>query len=235
MVSRKKQELELLNRLGFLGHFYGVETMNAATAKAIGKGMDPERLQNGLIEAKDYFLKHGDFRASMGIVIGLPHETIESQQRTIQWLINNWQGECVHVWPLEIPVDIKTDVLSAISKDYTKYGYRLSDKPLPGSLDDDELKELGGNATRIKHGISNINWENDNMSLADACEISNNFYTRAHKKEFHFGTSMFTLGDYMIYGEKTREEARKVSMLDVAPTTDRHDRFYIENKLKWQR
>jgi hypothetical protein len=228
MVARKNKDWDAMARLGFFGHFYGVETMNAQTAKVIGKGMPPEKLQEGLIEARKYFKSKGDYRSSMGIVVGLPYETIDSQLNTLNWIDKNWQGECVHIWPLEIPLDPKQDVLSSISEDYKGYGYRPSEKEPPPDLD--YFKRLGNNVTRIKHGISNLNWENDGMSYADACQISNDFYTRMHQKEMHFGISMFTFGDYMI-GGNTRSEVLKNSVLDQPPDTWFHHSFYKNKKL----
>jgi hypothetical protein len=228
MVARKKQDWEKMARLGFFGHFYGVETMNADTAKAIGKGMAPEKLQDGLVEARKYFKSQGDYRSSMGIVVGLPHETIDSQMKTLQWAEDNWQGEAVHVWPLEIPLDPKQDVLSSISKDWKKYGYRSSDKMPPPPPE--EYAKLGS-PTRIQHGISNLIWENDNMSLADACDISNNFYLRILNKEMHFGFSMFNFGDYGIGGTKTRKELSTLSLVDQPPNTWDYEADYRRQKL----
>jgi len=229
MVARKKQDWDKMARLGFFGHFYGVETMNAETAKAIGKGMAPDKLQAGLLEAQSYFKSKGDYSASMGIVVGLPHETIESQMRTLKWVEDNWQGEAVHVWPLEIPMDPKQDVLSTISKDYQKYGYRISkDEPPPAP---EEFKRLGDEVTRIKHGISNMCWENDNMSFADACQISNDFFMRMHDKELNFGISMFTFGDYGVGGHAPRSELLKLNMLDQPPQTHKREEEYKRKKL----
>jgi hypothetical protein len=194
--------------------------------------MDPEKLQQGLIDCKSYLAQRGDYRGDIGIVVGLPYETIESQNNTLDWISRNWQGECVHVWPLEIPLDPKIDVLSSISKDYQKYGYRPSNGSLPRSMDEDEFKEFGANITRIKHGISNLNWENDNMSFRDACQISNDFHEKIHRGDVTFGISMFTFSDHMIYNLKTRSEVLGDSMLTMPPNTWEHHRRYIESKLK---
>jgi radical SAM superfamily enzyme YgiQ (UPF0313 family) len=76
LVSRKQDREELL-RMGFLGHYYGVETFNQVSAKAIGKGMNPERLKTGLVDLKNYFIENSDnkYRGSIGMIIGLPGET----------------------------------------------------------------------------------------------------------------------------------------------------------------
>ena len=227
MVARK-QDWDPMARLGFFGHFYGVETMNAETARAIGKGMKPEKLQQGLLEARDYFRKRGHYRSSMGIVIGLPHETIESQHRTLKWLEDNWQGESIHVWPLEIPLDPKQDVLSLISKDFQKYGYRLSDKEPPPPPPE---WEWNADVTRIKHGISNMNWENDNMCFADACQISNDFYKRVMNKEIYMGVSMYAFSDHSFYG-LNMDEIMKVDFTTMPMSTAGPEKEYRMRKLQ---
>ena len=228
LVSRRK-DWESLVRLGFFGHFYGVETMNAKTAKSIGKGMDPVKLRDGLIKAKQYFKAKGPYRGSMGIVVGLPHETVDSQLETLKWCEENWQGECLHVWPLEIPLDPKQDVLSTLSKDYASYGYRVSDKEVPPPPA--ELSKLGEPA-RIKHGISNMNWENDNMSFADACAISNTTYKKMLNGEVFYGVSMFNLGDYS-YPDISLEEVLRTKSLTSLPDNRTHarEKQYRDKKL----
>ena len=227
MVARK-QDWDPMARLGFFGHFYGVETMNAATAKAIGKGMAPEKLQAGLLEAREYFRAKGHYRSSMGIVVGLPHETIESQTQTLQWIEDNWQGESIHVWPLEIPLDPKQDVLSLISKDVEKYGYREgTEEPPPPPPE----WEAMGSITRIKHGISNMNWANDNMSFADACRISNDFYRKVIEKKIQMGISMYAFSDHAFYG-LSMEEIMKIDFTQQPMSTAIPEKEYRIRKLQ---
>jgi hypothetical protein len=49
-VSRPNDREELL-RMNFLGHWYGLETLDKTAGKAIGKGMDPDRLKQGILDA----------------------------------------------------------------------------------------------------------------------------------------------------------------------------------------
>jgi hypothetical protein len=219
-----------MRRLGLFGQFYGIESMNSSTLKIIGKGMSPEKIQNGLLEAKEYFSKYGDYRASMGIVIGLPRETIESQLQTLRWAERYWRGQSIHVWPLEIPLDPKMDVLSSISEDYKSYGYRPSNKSIPP--EPSEFLSFGGKISRVNQGISNLNWENDNMSFSDACSISNDWYLRVLRKELDFGVGMFALGDYMLYGDMSMKDVLKLHQTILPPHTTINDNFYKSKKLK---
>lgn len=229
LVSRR-QDWDLLAQLGFFGHFYGVETFNHETGKAVGKGMDPKKLQQGLLEAKNWFKERGPYRGSIGIVIGLPYETVETQLSTFKWLEDNWQGECAHFWPLEIPIDPKKDVLSTMSERWDQFGYRVGNQAPPPPPPEFQWKTVNGG--RINHGISNIYWENDHMTYAKACELSNQQYVRILKRELNYGISMFNYGDFML-GGKDIYEVLKLNGIDISPDMDTapHEKAYVQKKL----
>ena len=42
------------------GHFYGIESFNHKSAKAIGKGMHPDKVKQGLIDVKNYFKEQSE-------------------------------------------------------------------------------------------------------------------------------------------------------------------------------
>ena len=170
MVSRR-QDLEHLSRLGFLAHFYGIESFNHATGKAIGKGMHPDKLKQGLIECRDYFKNNGRklFRGTISIIAGLPYETVESIRNTLDWCIENWRGENIELWPLEIPTDYRFDKPSKLSLDWKKYGYEeIRDEFIihPTTLPTDLFTNR------------QLNWRNEYMTYEEALELS----LEAHSK-----------------------------------------------------
>jgi radical SAM superfamily enzyme YgiQ (UPF0313 family) len=230
LLVARPQDWDPLIALGAFGHFYGIETMNYESSKVIGKGMATERLQSGLSEIRRYFKSKGPYRGSMGIVVGLPHETIESQMNTFKWLDKNWAGESTHVWPLEIPINPKDDVLSKMSKDYKKYGYRESNimpEEIPA-----ELFEFGHSESRIKHINNTLIWENDNMSFRDACKIADQWNLEAFQKKRDIGISMFTIGDY-IYPDLDINHILATKKISDWPDnrTSPREREYINKKL----
>jgi hypothetical protein len=194
LLIARPQDWEAMANLGFYGHFYGIESMNKATVKAIGKGMDPEKVKAGLLDIKKYFSSKGPYRGSIGIVVGLPYETVQSQFETFDWLAKNWAGESSHVWPLEIPLDPKQDVMSTLSQNYGKFGYRESDK-MPNEIPK-EVLAMGQEESRITHINKCLVWENDNMSFADACKIADDWTLRAIRNEIDVGIGMFAFGDF---------------------------------------
>lgn len=199
MVSRGRSEWEQLERMGFLGHFYGIETMNAQTAKAIKKGMDPDRLAQGLVDAKNYFKSHGRklYRGSIGLVVGLPHETKDSITKAFRWLENNWEGEGMMISPLEIPTDPTTDVLSQMSINYREYGYR----EYTGTA----FYEAQDFSVDYGHMNSLLIWENDHMNYWEALELSDKFKLGNDQRR-HFGMSMFVI-DYLMHAGLSIEQA----------------------------
>jgi len=228
LVSRP-QDWEHISRLGFLGHFYGVESMNHKTAKAIGKGMHPDKLRSGLLKVRDYFKTHDRklYRGNIALMIGLPYETEESIKNSLDWCINNWQGESIEVWPLEIPLNYETDVLSNLSKDYKKWGYRESSKPTY-TVDESVSKHA-----EVKHGISNLNWENDTWNYARCQQISEEW--ARNYPNYDFKVNPFGL-DWFAQNGRTMEQALELSMNDVPydevlTFMDNLFRDYIDKKL----
>jgi radical SAM superfamily enzyme YgiQ (UPF0313 family) len=159
LISRK-QDWEHLVRMGFFGHFYGVETFNAKAGKAIGKGMSPDKVKEGLLAVKNYFTKKSNkqYRAIIALIGGLPHETIESLNETTEWIKKNWKDQVAMANTLEI-ANLENEFRpSELSLDYAKYGYRKipeNDPRIQNAFDD-----------MIKHSsFGSIAWENDNLDI----------------------------------------------------------------------
>jgi radical SAM superfamily enzyme YgiQ (UPF0313 family) len=158
LVSRK-QDWPHLSKLGILGHFYGIETFNHQTGKMIGKGMNPTKLQDGLLKAKEYFKTQDSelYRGLIALVIGLPHETKKSLAETAQWIEKNWQGESVDYSPLEIPIDSDTNKLAKLGKDWQGWGYEKLEEPL--------WEPAGSPAYNRGYGRKNLIWKTKEMDV----------------------------------------------------------------------
>lgn len=230
MVARP-QDWSALATMGFFGHFYGIETMNYESAKVIGKGMNIDKLKQGLLDARKFFKSKGPYRGAMGIVVGLPHETIESQMNTFEWLEDNWQGEAVHPWPLDIQKSELTDVTSKMGQDYKKYGYREStempDPPPPETL------FFGNPEGRANQAISHVIWENDNMNLKTASKMVDDFMLRMARRETFFGISMWAMSDYTYPNIDLQYALDTYHYYDIPiNTTSEREQEYIKLKLR---
>ena len=125
LISRPRDREELA-RMNFFGHYYGVESLNNQSAKAVGKGMDTDRLKQGLIECKNYFqtVSGNLYRATIGLIIGLPYDTPQLIDQAIDWFSANWSDQRIVSYVLEIPRDELTRP-SKMSLNFKQYGYRL--------------------------------------------------------------------------------------------------------------
>jgi radical SAM superfamily enzyme YgiQ (UPF0313 family) len=225
LVSRRNEWDELI-RMGVFGHFYGVETMNHASGKAIGKGMSPDKLMPGLVNVKEYFLKHGAYRGEISLIAGLPYETPETLQKTFKWIEDNWQGQAANMWPLEIPINPTTDALSFMSANYKDFGYRESSKLYPIFKDPND-HEIVNNET-IQHGFSNLNWENDYMDFTEASNITTSWYEKVARKELDLRWSPFAIGDFW---DKSMDEFMLMHQYDFDFHDDHIIKSYINKKL----
>ena len=205
MVSRE-QDWDHLIRMGMLGHFYGVETFNHPTAKLIGKGMHPDKLKDGLLKAKDYFLTHDRklYRGIIALMVGLPKETKETLEETANWIRQNWSDQFADFTPLEIPIDEYADKPSKLSKDWAKWGYEPNTE---------KLKRLKSEFVMVMHSVKNLNWKNEHMDLAWARKFASGFFKcpeaqqmTNHNFQLHWGSAL---------GANTIEEVLKLKFFEL--------------------
>jgi hypothetical protein len=235
MVSRP-QDLEHLSRLGMLGHFYGIETFFHETGKAIGKGMHPDRLKQGLIDCKNYFKNNGRkiYRGTISLIVGLPHEPVSSIYETLEWCANNWRGENIEIWPLEIPTDYKHDKLSKISIDWEKYGYKEVQKEFAYS-EDSLPSDL--------FTSSYLNWQNDHMTYDQACEICFKAHNEYRGITLNEGFGNWSMDipykhfnkDYNLMMNTVEHDFKKFHLNNYENYQDDKIRDYIIKKLNWNK
>ena len=196
MISRKG-EVEDLARMNFRGHYYGIESFNHASAKAVGKGMNPDRVKQGLIDSKNYFKSNGLYRGTISLIVGLPHESEESIVDTRKWLIDNWKGENALTWALSIPkADDSIEIKSKFS-DYSKYGYsEMTQDEIANSI-----KYLNNNVLCDMHDTM-LFWKNDHMNYFKAEElVLKLFHNNEFVNDMDVKSDNFDLGN-IFYGNK---------------------------------
>lgn len=224
LVSRPDDRVDLA-RMNFRGHFYGIESFNHKSAKVVGKGMKTERLQQGLVDVKNYFKSTGNglYRGTISLIVGLPDETEETMLRTRDWLIKNWSGENIILFPLTIPVG---DLLSKPKMfDYEKYGYSEM------NIDNINSQNLIVPAFSLvtdnnKFDIDGLCWQNKDMNLLEAREIMfKYFYTPEFSKAMNWKVGNYEMSSYC-YGNKTPEQRMNIdSSLSVAALSMKDDNF----------
>lgn len=126
LLHSRPGDIEHLARMRFNGQFYGVESFHRASAKAIGKGMEPSKIQEAILKTKEYFLKHnGYYKGTISLIAGLPDETEETLNETKKWCDENWRTQHLGFTPLFITSTHNNVVQSKLSTEYEKMGYSL--------------------------------------------------------------------------------------------------------------
>lgn len=143
------QMRELLLESGAVSLAFGIETMNDAVGKRIGKGLGSKRTKETLNYVSETW--KNKIVTSSQFIAGLPGETIDSLNSTVDWLVSD---ECsldiFGFLPLYIRNAEDGRSASKIDKDPKKYGYIL---------------------------IENEPWQGNQMDFTQAVEFVNNFYT----------------------------------------------------------
>jgi radical SAM superfamily enzyme YgiQ (UPF0313 family) len=229
LVSRPQDKDEML-KMNLLGHWYGLDTFNKQSGKAMGKGMDPEKLQNGILSAKDYFLNNGRklYRASISLVVGLPYETTESIEATRTWLFKKWQGQAFSTYALQIPTS-KTDTFSKISKDYKKYGYEsMSELEIEKYLSD----PAGYTYRTVGITPDYLLWKNKEMNLHMAEKLAT--YIDSIDKIGEFTLDPWSLGSLGFSGTvEERLDVKKHNELARKYLYNQRVKNYIQSKLNY--
>lgn len=174
LLVNRKRDWDNLISMGFTSHFYGVESFHQPSAKSIGKGMNVGKLQDGLLEVKEYFKTNANYyRGHISLIAGLPYETFETLDETTAWLKENWSDQSANLTPLSIldNNNNKYDKISEIDKDYEKFGYVESPyNPTGGdgpTLERHPFLYFMHNLWQNNHERV-ITWKNDNMDVYDA-------------------------------------------------------------------
>tara|TARA_X000001036_G_scaffold210302_1_gene197586 strand:- start:2647 stop:3978 length:1332 start_codon:yes stop_codon:yes gene_type:complete len=118
LIISKPESWDILAESGLKSVFFGIESFNHKSAKTIGKGMDPNKIKDGLQWMKE---KHPDILISCGFIAGLPYETQDTLNATVDWLdkansIDSYSFQVLSISPK-----------SKIGIDPNKYGYSFND------------------------------------------------------------------------------------------------------------
>jgi radical SAM superfamily enzyme YgiQ (UPF0313 family) len=169
LVVVRPYQMELMAKARIWAHFYGIETFHPVAAKAVGKGMPPQKIKKCLKDMRRYFLDHlGLYRGSIGLIAGLPGEDIESWKSTQRWLKKHWKTESWHWWPLDITDDSDNDNINSLfSRNPEKYGYR----PMKDNNKIEAIKQQFsqfGKLTHHKVDDEYFFWQNDTTDFYEA-------------------------------------------------------------------
>jgi hypothetical protein len=110
-----------LKDAGLISTFFGIETINDKSGKAVRKGLGRERTDEALGICYDAWQK--EVSVIGGFILGLPHDTPDTKYELMEWLnkpeTRNVITE-VYVGPLNI---VPNSSISEIASDPAKFGY----------------------------------------------------------------------------------------------------------------
>lgn len=120
LLHAHREQVQLLEEMGLASPFFGIETLNKKAGSTIGKGMDPNKAKDFLLELEgDLWKKKIPIICSF--IVGLPYETPESVTSTFEWVKNTPLNSVF--FPLII--NDKKYYKSAFTSQYKDFGYKL--------------------------------------------------------------------------------------------------------------
>ena len=183
LLASREDDKKYMAEMGLWGHYYGVESLNHKSAKTIGKGLHPEKLIEGLKEAKNYFEKNVNlYRATFSMIVGLPYETNETLRNSMEILTNEFPEESIMMFPLYLARSVDPNESSSeFSRTWMTSGDFHPEEMPWRDLTVDDVKQMGINsrnedlswpiAHRVLNNLDNpeaVRWKHDTMDWYSA-------------------------------------------------------------------
>ena len=85
LINKFPHQADLLTEMGLIGNFFGLETMHPESAKAIGKGLHPNKIKDRLYWLREKWKNKVNMEA--GFILGLPYDTLPYFNELLMWTI----------------------------------------------------------------------------------------------------------------------------------------------------
>ena len=159
------QMIQQLKDIGLISCLFGIETINDASGRAVGKGLGRARIEQTLENC--FKIWQGDVYVEAHFILGLPHDTEETAIETRDWAREMQNRGWIHHLVLR-PLVISADLGKAdIDKDPSKYGYEI----INYNEDLDEISEFT-TRHRKRYSGQTSTWINKNYSWYKAHEFA---------------------------------------------------------------
>jgi radical SAM superfamily enzyme YgiQ (UPF0313 family) len=124
LLYKNQETIELLKDMGLRTTFFGIESFNSKALKVIGKSMSTNKTKE-FLEELYYKRWNEEISIFLGMIVGLPHESVDDIQQSVNWLAE--RPFSFHFEPLRL-TDAGGDFYkSEFERNYLKYGYTLDD------------------------------------------------------------------------------------------------------------
>lgn len=123
LVRKFPKRIKRLRDIGLYAGFFGIESVNDNSGKAVGKGLGLRRIAEGLEVMVDLY---GDkFYGDAGMILGLPHDNPETKYKVLEWVNNPLTSRVIRRISVQ-PLGIDTKFgHSEIDRDPGKFGYEM--------------------------------------------------------------------------------------------------------------
>ena len=247
LVVKHREHWGTYIRLGFLGHSMGIETFNHEAGKLVRKGMDPDKLQEGLLAFQEYTDIHAPkrYRANIQMICGIPGETTDSWHNSLEWLNTKWTRQSASAHILEVPdYDETLTNQSRFTKELVSNGlvklearqnpgYEVS-KDNKGNVVFKSTTPRGGGVGSTRNDI--VIWKHSTMDWYQAEALVQEFYSDAGFTGLR-GCNPFLSDRLFAYYETNNYEdiyEHKVSDIDTFDQKFKDQvQSYIDKKLNW--
>jgi len=249
LVVKHREHWDTYVRLGFLGHSMGIETFNQEAGRLVRKGMDPDKLQQGLLDFQSYTDIHAPkrYRANIQMICGIPGETKESWYQSLEWLNNNWLRQSASAHILEVPdYDESLTNQSRFTKELVSNGLvKLEARPNPGyEVTRDSKGDVKFNSTTPRGGGVGstrndiVIWQHKDLDWYQAQGLVQEFYSDAGFQGLR-GCNPFLSDRLFAYYETNRYEDIydcRLTDIDTSDQKFKHQvKSYITKKLNWSK
>ena len=225
----------------------GIETFNHEAGKLVRKGMDPDKLQEGLLDFQSYTDVHAPrrYRANIQMICGIPGETVKSWSDSLEWLNNKWTRQSASAHILEVPdYDETLTNQSRFTKELVSNGLiKLEARQNPGY---EVSKDSGGNVifkstTPRGGGVGStrndvVIWKHNTMDWHQAESLVQEFYSSAGFIGLR-GCNPFLSDRLFAYHETSvYEEIYDYKVSDINTSDQKFKdqvQSYINKKLSW--
>jgi len=87
LMNKFPHQAQLLSEMGLVGAFFGIETLQAESARAIGKGLPPNKVKDRLYWLSEQW--KNKVNMSSGFILGLPYDTTKYFDELFDWTMKD--------------------------------------------------------------------------------------------------------------------------------------------------
>jgi hypothetical protein len=128
LIDRFPHQADLLLEAGLVGNFFGIESFNHRSAKAIGKGLHPDRVKERLKWVREKW--KGKVNTGVGLIIGLPYDDDQYFQELYDYVTSD-EYPVQHTSFNSLHITDKTKGVNLYGSEFAMnpeiYGYSFND------------------------------------------------------------------------------------------------------------